>query len=85
MFCITLNHHFWETGVEVIFSMIVSFIMLCRCGHRGNSLRPQCRYATIFTSIIGLSCKYVKVGNSTFETIIAKVWPKLKVAMSDQK
>jgi len=37
--------------------MIVSLIMSCRraaakddddrCGHRGNSLRPQCRYDTI--------------------------------------
>jgi len=29
MFYITLKHYFWEPEVEVILSIIVSFIMLC--------------------------------------------------------
>jgi len=27
MFCITLKHHFWKPEVEVILSVIVSFVM----------------------------------------------------------
>jgi len=42
------KHHFWEPKVEVILSVIVSFIML-RIGHRSKRLRPQCRYDTICT------------------------------------
>jgi len=46
MFCIILKYHSWEPEVKVILSVIVSFNILCihRCGHRGNYLRPQCRY-----------------------------------------
>jgi len=44
MFCITLKHHFCEPEVEVMYRLLC---YVYRCGHRGNSLRPQCRYDTI--------------------------------------
>jgi len=37
MLCMTLKHHSWEPGVEVILSVIVSFYYVQRCGHEATA------------------------------------------------
>jgi len=48
MLCMTLKHHSWELEVEVILSVIVSFINVQWRVDRSKCLGSQCRYNTIW-------------------------------------
>jgi len=62
MFCITLKHHFWEQEVEVILSVIVSFIRAyvmyidvgieaSACAHSADTIRKPYKIMVIYLFI----------------------------------